>query len=95
MALSTGHGLLTRARQFTGEHSQLLLFSNRISQRFYCSGKTLGGSSSINGGHWTRGLDAQYDAFSALLEPEDANVGWNWEGLFSYMKKVIITARIP
>ncbi|EIW65340.1 alcohol oxidase [Trametes versicolor FP-101664 SS1] len=50
-------------------------------------GKTLGGSSSINGGHWTRGLDAQYDAFSALLEPEDANVGWNWEGLFSYMKK--------
>jgi choline dehydrogenase-like flavoprotein len=24
-------------------------------------GKTLGGSSSINGGHWTRGLAAQYD----------------------------------
>ncbi|KAI0353229.1 alcohol oxidase [Trametes cingulata] len=50
-------------------------------------GKTLGGSSSINGGHWTRGLNAQYDAFSALLEPEDASVGWNWNGLFSYMKK--------
>ncbi|KAI0638751.1 alcohol oxidase [Trametes polyzona] len=50
-------------------------------------GKTLGGSSSINGGHWTRGLNAQYDAFSQLLEPEEADVGWNWEGLFSYMKK--------
>ncbi|KAH9855720.1 alcohol oxidase [Lenzites betulinus] len=50
-------------------------------------GKTLGGSSSINGGHWTRGLNAQYDAFSALLEPEEASVGWNWDGLFSYMKK--------
>ncbi|KAI0364915.1 alcohol oxidase [Pilatotrama ljubarskyi] len=50
-------------------------------------GKTLGGSSSINGGHWTRGLNAQYDAFSALLEPEEASVGWNWDSLFSYMKK--------
>ncbi|KAI0668760.1 alcohol oxidase [Trametes maxima] len=50
-------------------------------------GKTLGGSSSINGGHWTRGLNAQYDAFSKLLEPEEANVGWNWAGMFNYMKK--------
>ncbi|KAI0820577.1 alcohol oxidase [Trametes gibbosa] len=50
-------------------------------------GKTLGGSSSINGGHWTRGLNAQYDALSSLLEPEEASVGWNWNGLFSYMKK--------
>ncbi|KAI0757742.1 alcohol oxidase [Daedaleopsis nitida] len=50
-------------------------------------GKTLGGSTSINGGHWTRGLNAQYDAWSELLEPEEASVGWNWEGVFSYMKK--------
>ncbi|KAI8969674.1 alcohol oxidase [Trametes punicea] len=50
-------------------------------------GKTLGGSSSINGAAWTRGLNAQYDAWSTLLEPEEASVGWNWDGLFSYMKK--------
>ncbi|KAI0640680.1 hypothetical protein C8Q79DRAFT_434459 [Trametes meyenii] len=50
-------------------------------------GKTLGGSSSINGAAWTRGLKEQYDAFSTLLEPEDADVGWNWENLFGYMKK--------
>ena len=51
-------------------------------------GKTLGGSTSINGGAWTRGLAAQYDAWSNLLEPEEASVGWNWDSLFAYMKKV-------
>ncbi|KAJ7708299.1 hypothetical protein B0H17DRAFT_971830 [Mycena rosella] len=50
-------------------------------------GKTLGGSSSINGGHWTRGLNAQYDAWSQLLETDEASVGWNWAGMFNYMKK--------
>ncbi|KAI0776230.1 glucose oxidase [Trametes elegans] len=59
--------------------------------RYILGGKTLGGSSSINGAAWTRGLKAQYDAFSALLRPEDASAGWNWDGLFAYMKK----ARIP
>ncbi|TDL15334.1 alcohol oxidase, partial [Rickenella mellea] len=50
-------------------------------------GRTLGGSSSINGATWTRGLKAQYDAFTTLLEPSDADAGWNWDGLFPYMKK--------
>ncbi|KAF9023611.1 hypothetical protein BDZ89DRAFT_1069786 [Hymenopellis radicata] len=50
-------------------------------------GKTLGGSSSINGGHYTRGLAAQYDAWISLLEDSDADSGWDWEGIFSYMKK--------
>ncbi|TDL18853.1 glucose oxidase [Rickenella mellea] len=50
-------------------------------------GRTLGGSSSINGAAWTRGLKAQYDAFTTLLEPSDAGAGWNWDGLFPYMKK--------
>lgn len=53
-----------------------------------CSGRTLGGSSSINGGHWTRGLAAQYDAWSNLLETSEASVGWNWQNLWGYMKKV-------
>ncbi|KAF7304381.1 Glucose oxidase [Mycena chlorophos] len=50
-------------------------------------GKTLGGSSSINGGHWTRGMSAQYDAWSTLLEEDEQDVGWNWEGMFASMKK--------
>ena len=52
------------------------------------SGKTLGGSTSINGGAWTRGLNAQYDALSSLLEDSEQSVGWNWDSLFEYMKKV-------
>ncbi|KAK7044129.1 hypothetical protein VNI00_007846 [Paramarasmius palmivorus] len=50
-------------------------------------GKTLGGSSSINGAHFTKGSAAQYDAWTSLLETSDANSGWNWAGMFSYMKK--------
>ncbi|GJE89405.1 GMC oxidoreductase [Phanerochaete sordida] len=53
-------------------------------------GKTLGGSSSINGAAWTRGQDAQYDAWNALLEPEERTVGWAWSGatgLLHYMQK--------
>lgn len=37
---------------------------------------------------WTRGQAAQYDSWSTLLEPEEAVVGWNWNNLFAYMKKV-------
>ena len=51
-------------------------------------GRTLGGSTSINGGDWSRGMAAQYDAISSLLEPSEADLGWNFDGLFSYMKKV-------
>ncbi|KIM23455.1 GMC oxidoreductase [Serendipita vermifera MAFF 305830] len=51
------------------------------------AGKTLGGGSSINGGHWTRGLDAQYDAWGQLLESSEASLNWNWANLFDYMKK--------
>jgi len=50
-------------------------------------GKTLGGGSSINGAHYTRGLKEQYNSWSTLLEPSEASVGWNWDGLWSYMKK--------
>jgi choline dehydrogenase len=68
-------------------------------------GKTIGGSSSINGGelirtwffnaghicalgHYTRGLAAQYDAWSSLLTPAEKSLNWNWNSLFGYMKKV-------
>ncbi|EJC99460.1 glucose oxidase [Fomitiporia mediterranea MF3/22] len=50
-------------------------------------GRTLGGSSSINGGKWTRGMKDQYDAFSQFLSDEDASMNWNFDSLFSYMKK--------
>ncbi|KAF8815895.1 alcohol oxidase [Phlegmacium glaucopus] len=55
--------------------------------RSILGGKTLGGSSSINGAAYTRGLNAQYDAWSSLLETSEASVGWNWQGVWSYMKK--------
>jgi choline dehydrogenase-like flavoprotein len=65
---------------------KLQFFSSFTSHLF--SGKTLGGSTSINGAAWTRGLNAQYDALSDLLEPSEANMNWNWDSLFTYMKKV-------
>ncbi|TFK97990.1 glucose oxidase [Pterulicium gracile] len=50
-------------------------------------GKTLGGSSSTNGGAYTRAPKEQYDAMSKLLEPEEQSLGWNWNGLSKYMRK--------
>ena len=42
----------------------------------------------MNGGHWTRGQRGQYDAFARLLSEEDADMNWNFDSLFAYMKKV-------
>ncbi|KAH8810280.1 hypothetical protein DL96DRAFT_1505899 [Flagelloscypha sp. PMI_526] len=50
-------------------------------------GKTLGGGSSINGAFWTRGAAAQYDAWSNLLTSDEQILGWNWNNLYTYMKK--------
>ncbi|CAE6429443.1 hypothetical protein BN14_06483 [Rhizoctonia solani AG-1 IB] len=50
-------------------------------------GKTLGGTSSINGAIYTRGHAAQYDAWSDLLTPDERKLNWNWDGVFKYMKK--------
>ncbi|KAG6885230.1 hypothetical protein C0993_004637 [Termitomyces sp. T159_Od127] len=55
--------------------------------RVISGGKTFGGGSSINGAAYTRGSKEQYDAWSSLLETSEANVGWDWAGLWSYMKK--------
>ena len=67
--------------------SLLLIILVRPSCSF--SGKTLGGSSSINGAAYTRGTKEQYDSWSQLLDPADQNLGWDWNGMFSYMKKVM------
>jgi choline dehydrogenase-like flavoprotein len=85
-----GIGRQIRAGLSRGVYDTLRSFSQKIQFTFYlfCSGKTLGGSTSINGAAYTRGLNAQYDAWSSLLEPSEAGVGWNWQNLWSYMKKV-------
>ncbi|KAG6915644.1 hypothetical protein DXG01_010608 [Tephrocybe rancida] len=58
-----------------------------VEGRRISGGKTFGGGSSINGATYTRGSKEQYDSWSTLLEPSEASVGWNWAGLWSYMKK--------
>lgn len=62
--------------------------SNFIFHSLAYRGKTLGGSSSINGAAWTRGLAAQYDAWNDLLDPADQGLGWDWSEIFSFMKRV-------
>lgn len=74
--------------QYGAAFNTELTWSWRADQgRSILGGKTLGGGTSINGAAYTRGLNAQYDAWSTLLEPSEASVGWNWQGLWSYMKK--------
>ncbi|KAI0033898.1 glucose oxidase [Vararia minispora EC-137] len=80
--------LVTDVTQFTVATGSTLDWAYKtVDGRTISGGKTLGGSSSINGATWMRGMKAQYDAFTLLLDPEDANKGWNWDGLFPYMKK--------
>ncbi|WVR03979.1 hypothetical protein IAU60_000978 [Kwoniella sp. DSM 27419] len=50
-------------------------------------GKTLGGSTSINGLAQTRGQRAQYDSLSTFLNGDDAGGKWNWQGMFTGMLK--------
>lgn len=49
-------------------------------------GRTLGGSTSINGGAWNRASRAQYDALGPLMV-NSTSEGWDWNGLLGYMKK--------
>ena len=48
----------------------------------YPRGKTLGGSSSINGLLYIRGQSQDYDLWRQL-----GNVGWSWEDVLPYFKK--------
>ncbi|TAL93190.1 MAG: choline dehydrogenase [Paraburkholderia sp.] len=52
-------------------------------QLFWPRGKTLGGSSAINGMVFTRGNKADYDDWSAMGNP-----GWSWADVLPYFKKL-------
>ena len=51
-------------------------------EMFYPRGKTLGGSSSINGMLYIRGQSNDYNYWRQL-----GNVGWSWEDVLPYFKK--------
>ena len=51
-------------------------------QMNYPRGKTLGGSSSINGLLYIRGQSQDYDYWRQL-----GNVGWSWDEVLPYFKK--------
>ncbi|WWC60111.1 uncharacterized protein I303_102675 [Kwoniella dejecticola CBS 10117] len=55
--------------------------------RYIKGGKTLGGSTSINGLAQTRGQKAQYDSLSTFLGGNDGNGYWNWDGMYFGMLK--------
>lgn len=50
-------------------------------------GKTLGGSSAINGQFFDRGSRHDYDQWAALNADSDDGIKWDWEGLLPYFRK--------
>lgn len=53
-------------------------------------GKTVGGSSSVNGMAFDRPSRFDYDAWAEVSSPyfDDSEHKWDWDGIFSYFKKV-------
>ena len=53
-------------------------------------GKTVGGSSAVNGQFFDRGSKHDYDAWMAVGKPEFDNSTdrWDWNGLLPFFKKV-------
>ncbi|RYO90990.1 hypothetical protein DL763_005161 [Monosporascus cannonballus] len=55
-------------------------------------GKTVGGSSAVNGQFFDRGSRHDYDEWQALASPSSQNgIKWDWEGLLPYFKKKSVT----
>ena len=54
------------------------------------AGKTVGGSSAVNGMFFDRGSRFDYDAWAQVGSPEfdKSKHKWNWAGLFPFFKKV-------
>ncbi|CAK9787217.1 alcohol oxidase [Cutaneotrichosporon oleaginosum] len=50
-------------------------------------GKTLGGSTSINGATWTRAGKEAYDALPRFMGGMQGEGRWAWASMFEYMKK--------
>lgn len=53
-------------------------------------GKTVGGSSAVNGMFFDRGSRHDYDAWAQIGDPEFtySKIKWDWDSLFLYFKKV-------
>jgi choline dehydrogenase-like flavoprotein len=54
------------------------------------AGKTVGGSSAINGMFFDRGSRHDYNAWAQVGGPEfnHSKIKWDWDSLFPYFKKV-------
>ena len=53
------------------------------------TGKTLGGSSSVNGQFFDRGSRFDYDDWAELAGNSSGGIKWDWDGLFPYFKKSV------
>jgi choline dehydrogenase len=54
-----------------------------VPQEVWLRGKTLGGSSSVNGMVWIRGQPDDYDSMAAAGNP-----GWSWEDMLPYFRRL-------
>lgn len=81
------------APNFTYQSLPISALNNRSASLVL--GKTLGGSSAINGQFFDRGSRYDYDQWAALNAGSDGGIKWDWEGLLPYFRKASFPAWVP
>jgi choline dehydrogenase len=78
-----GFGKLLADGRYTYYFSTALPRAPGRAPEVWMRGRTLGGSSAVNGMVWTRGQPEDYDRLEALGNP-----GWGWRQMAPYLKKL-------
>jgi len=78
-----GFGKLLTDPRYAWHFATRFLNAKGAAPEIWARGKTLGGSSAVNGMVWTRGQPEDYDHLAALGNP-----GWAWADMLPYLRKL-------
>ncbi|WP_028223416.1 GMC family oxidoreductase N-terminal domain-containing protein, partial [Paraburkholderia oxyphila] len=78
-----GFGKLLTDARYAYHFATQYLRAKDAGPEIWARGKTLGGSSAVNGMVWTRGQPEDYNHLAAM-----GNCGWGWTDMLPYLRKL-------